>query len=137
MDIRVSIVCSETMIINWVRESDMMFIDSKRVDWNEARGEIMLENMEVAVLSEQEEVKNINQASFLWRESYKHDRELVFQRAYEIVHKEFATPLRNCRYQVNERVFIDSSFIKGETVEEYPDDYEIFKDSLAGTTRMC
>jgi len=89
----------------------------------------MQENREVAVLSDQEKVEIINQTSFQWRGSYKHDRELVFQRAYEIVHKEFTAPLRDCQYRVNERVFTDLSFYKGETVEEYPDDYEIRRHS--------
>lgn len=79
----------------------------------------MIENNEVIVLSEHEKVEEQKRTTYLWPGSYKQDHELVFRRAYEIAHIEFGTPLKNCRYRVNEREFVDLSFLKGETIEEY------------------
>ena len=85
----------------------------------------MAESKEVVVLSEHEKVEEQKRTSFPWRGSYKQDRELVFRRAYEIAHKSFANPLKDCRYRVHDRAFYDLSFLKGKTIEEYEGNYAI------------
>ena len=53
------------------------------------------------------------------------DCKIQFNAAYEIERKDWNNGIVDCIYRVHEREFKDLSFLQGETIEEFPDNYEI------------
>ena len=70
--------------------------------------------------------------TYSWFGPVSMDRELKFREAYEIERNDWNNGIQGCIYQVKGREFTDLSFVKGKTLEEYPDDYEI-REHMDGT----
>lgn len=70
--------------------------------------------------------------TYSWFGPVSMDRELKFREAYEIERNDWNNGIQGCIYQVKGREFTDLSFVKGKTLAEYPDDYEI-REHMDGT----
>lgn len=71
-------------------------------------------------------------ATYSWYGPVSMDRELKFREAYVIERNNWDKGIQGCIYQVKGREFTDLSFVKGKTLAEYPDDYEI-REHMDGT----
>ena len=72
-------------------------------------------------------VKEISKPIFEWSGKADDDRELVFNRAYEIAPPYLGEGISNMVFRVHNREFKDLSFLNGETLQEYPHHNEIRK----------
>ena len=70
--------------------------------------------------------------TYSWYGPVSMDRELKFREAYEIERNDWNNGIQGCIYQVKGQEFTDLSFVKGKTLAEYPDDYEI-REHMDGT----
>lgn len=87
----------------------------------------MSDNREIVIFSGNVKVKEIENPVFEWAGRVNDDRKLVFKSAYEIAPPHLAEGISNLVFRVHDREFKDLSFLAGETLQEYPDHYEIRK----------
>lgn len=87
----------------------------------------MSDNREIVIISGNVKVKEIENPVFEWAGRVNDDRKLVFKSAYEIAPPHLAEGISNLTFRVHDREFKDLSFLVGETLQEYPDHYEIRK----------
>lgn len=83
------------------------------------------ERKDVIVLSGSVKLTGQQKTSYYWQGRYDEDRELVFERAYEIEHTDWGEGVRGCVYRVHDREFRDLSCMKGETLRKFSDETEI------------
>ena len=102
--------------------------------WEEIRtgGNKMDAEQSVIVLQGNVQLNTKPNATYSWYGPVSMDRELKFREAYVIERNNWDKGIQGCIYQVKGREFTDLSFVKGKTLAEYPDDYEI-REHMDGT----
>ena len=83
------------------------------------------ERKDVIVLSGSVKLTEQQKTSYYWQGRYDEDRELVFEKAYEIEHINWSEGVRDCIYRVHDREFKDLSCMSGKTLKKFSDDTEI------------
>lgn len=86
----------------------------------------------VIVLQGNVQLNAVPNTTYSWYGPVSMDRELKFREAYEIERNDWNNGIQGCIYQVQGREFTDLSFTKGNTLAEFPDDYEI-REHVDGT----
>ena len=85
----------------------------------------MNSSKDVVIVNGKGIVSVIRKPVYRWSGRISEDRELVFKRAYEIAPPRVGEGISDLVFQVHDREFEDLSFLKGETLQEFSDGYEI------------
>lgn len=95
----------------------------------------MPDNQDIVILSGEATVTSLSKPSYQWAGRINEDRELIFKHAYKIERRSWDRGIENCFYRVHNREFKDLSCMSGDTLQKFPDDYEI-REHADGTKFM-
>lgn len=72
-------------------------------------------------------IKPLDDTSYRWEGPVNQGCTLKFRRAYALEELSPGNGIKDCVYQIHGRKFTDLSFLHGDTLEKYPDNYQIRK----------
>lgn len=80
---------------------------------------------ELALVRGNVEVKPVEDAGYRWPGPVSQDCMLKFRKAYVLEGRDSGNGIKNCVYRIHGRELTDLSFLYGDTLANYPDNYEI------------
>lgn len=72
-------------------------------------------------------IKLLDDTSYRWMGPVNQDCTLKFRQAYALEELGSGNGIKDCVYRIHGREFTDLSFLYGDTLEKYPDNYQIRK----------
>ena len=72
-------------------------------------------------------MRQMDDTSYRWAGPAKQDCTLLFKKAYVLEGLDLGNSINDCVYRIHGRELIDLSFLHGDTLEEYPNNYQIRK----------
>ena len=87
----------------------------------------MSEKKDIEIFSGKVILKELSDPVYRWPDGDSDDCNLVFKKAYIIEHTDWDAGIVECSYRVHDRKFLDLSCMRGDTLHDFPDGYEIRK----------